>query len=393
MTILKPISGHTGLAKARAYLERDGRALARDFLNLDAPELPSDGPLPSYGEFDWASVMDATRAEFGNDAPWGDRRARTYKHYIVSPDPRDAAGLTALRHVTVSWVRECFPEHEVAVVYHDDNEGHVLHAHVVVNNTNLETGGRLRDPDPRALKRALQRISAEHGLSALADHESVPWQRRRVGRAEREIMAKGEYSWVADIRERVAVARGTARTERDFVALLGRMGVIVEPSRSREGDWVYSLADTPTRRVTGTRMGSAYTRSGVNSAMRTAMRSASPKAAERIVRLANGAIEVRDLRELGELARAVGFVSRNNIRSLAEMDRVISRSQDDSKTARLKTLRESCERYGLLPQAAPKPQRNRRPESTFDRPSRRPHDGGSHQRHQEQSRPSRGQER
>lgn len=77
MTILKPISGHTGLAKARAYLERDGRALARDFLNLDAPELPSDGPLPSYGEFDWASVMDATRAEFGNDAPWGDRRART----------------------------------------------------------------------------------------------------------------------------------------------------------------------------------------------------------------------------------------------------------------------------------------------------------------------------
>ena len=49
VTILKPISGHTGLAKARAYLERDGRALARDFLNLHAPELPSDGPLPPYG--------------------------------------------------------------------------------------------------------------------------------------------------------------------------------------------------------------------------------------------------------------------------------------------------------------------------------------------------------
>ena len=293
----------------------------------------------------------------------------------------------------MSWVRECFPEHEVAVVYHDDNEAHVLHAHVVVNNTNLETGGRLRDPDPRALKRALQRVSAEHGLSALADHESVPWQRRRVGRAEREIMAKGEYSWVADIRERVAVARGTARTERDFVALLGRMGVIVEPSRSREGDWVYSLADTPTRRVTGTRMGSAYTRSGVNSAMRTAMRSASPKAAERIVGLANGAIEVRDLRELGELARAVGFVSRNNVRSLAEMDRAISHSRDGSKTARLKTLRESCERYGLLPQTAPKPAASRRPSPGHDDGRRRPYDDGSHQIHHEQNRPSRSQER
>ena len=393
MTILKPISGHTGLAKARAYLERDGRALARDFLNLDAPELESDEDLPSYGEFDWASVMDATRAEFGNDAPWGDRRARTYKHYIVSPDPRDAAGLTALRYVTVSWVRECFPEHEVAVVYHDDNERHIPHAHVIVNNTNLETGSRLRDPDPRALKRALQRIAGEHGLSAFADHESVPWQRRRVGRAEREIMAKGEYSWVADIRERVAVARGAARTERDFVALLGRMGVVVEPSRSRAGDWVYALADTPTRRVTGAKLGSVYTRDGINSVMRTAGRSASPKAAERIVRLANDAIEVRDLGELRELARAVGFVSRNSVRSLAEMDSAISRSQDDSKTLRLKALRESCERYGLLPQTAPRPTVVRRLNPDHDDGGRRSYDDGSHQRHHEQGKPTRGQER
>lgn len=230
-------------------------------------------------------------------------------------------------------------------------------------------------------------------LSALADHESVPWQRRRVGRAEREITAKGEYSWVADIRRRVAVARGAARTECDFVALLGRMGVTTEPSRSREGDWVYSLADTPTRRVTGTRLGSAYTRSGVNSAMRTAMRSASPEAAERIVGLANGAIEVRDLGELGELAQAVGFVSRNNIRSLAEMDRAISRSRDGSKTARLKALRESCERYGLLPQTTPKPTMARRPSPDHEDGRRRSYDDGSHQRHHEQNRSGRGRER
>jgi len=206
-------------------------------------------------------------------------------------------------------------------------------------------------------------------------------------------MAKGEFSWVADIRERVAVARGTARTERDFVALLGRMGVVAEPSRSREGDWVYSLAETPTRRVTGAKLGSAYTRSGVNSAMRTAMRGASPKAAERIVKLANGAIEVRDLGELGELARAIGFVSRNNIRSLAEMDGAISRSRDGSQAARLKVLRESCERYGLLPQTAPKPTVVRRLNPDHDDGRRRSYDDGSHQIRHEQSRPSRSQER
>ena len=156
---------------------------------------------------------------------------------------------------------------------------------------------------------------------------------------------------------------------------------------------MYSLADTPTRRVTGTRLGSVYTRDGVNTAMRMAKRSASPEAAGRIVRLANDAIGVRDLGELRELARAVGFVSRNNIRSLAEMDRAISRSQDGSKLARLTALRESCERYGLLPQTAPKPTVVRRSNADHDGNRRRSYDDGSHQIHHEQSRPSRSQER
>lgn len=170
-------------------------------------------------------------------------------------------------------------------------------------------------------------------------------------------------------------------------------GVVAEPSRSREGDWVYSLADTPTRRVTGAKLGFSYTRRGVKSAMRTTTRSASPEAAEKIVRLANDAIEVRDLGELGELARAIGFVSRNNIRSLAQMDRAISRARSDSEAARLGALCDSCKRYGLLPQTTPKPTRDRRPNPGHDDGRRRTYDGGSHQRHHEQSTPGRSQER
>lgn len=40
-------------------------------------------------------------------------------------------------------MRENFGNYEVAVVYHDDNERRIPHAHVVVNNTNLNTGHRL----------------------------------------------------------------------------------------------------------------------------------------------------------------------------------------------------------------------------------------------------------
>ena len=75
------------------------------------------------------------------------------------------------------------------------------------------------------------------------------------------------------------------------------------------------------------------------------------------------------------------------------MDRAISRSRDGSKTARLKTLRESCERYGLLPQTAPKPTRGRRLSANHDDGGRRPYDDGSHQRHHEQNRSGKGRER
>ncbi|MBS6418930.1 MAG: hypothetical protein KH372_08945 [Olsenella uli] len=40
----------------------------------------------------------------------------------------------------------------MSIVYHDDNTGRIPHAQVVVNNTNVVTGRRLQDPDPKELK-------------------------------------------------------------------------------------------------------------------------------------------------------------------------------------------------------------------------------------------------
>ncbi len=166
MPYIKPISGHTTLGAAQRYLERDGRTLARDFINLDPQIIGlSDDGEPVYGAYDWASTMDTTRAMLGNDTSYKGRKARTYKHYVFSPDPRDGIGLSELRSVTMSWVRENFGDYKVAIVYHDDNEHHIPHAHFIVNNTNLDTGRRLQDPDPRALKRSAQRIAREHGLT------------------------------------------------------------------------------------------------------------------------------------------------------------------------------------------------------------------------------------
>lgn len=77
---------------------------------------------------------------------------------------------------------------------------------------------------------------------------------------ERDLVSKGEYSWVVDIRARVDVAKGIARDPDDFRAALVDIGVAVRESASRRGDWVYSLAETPSRQVTGSKLGASYTR-------------------------------------------------------------------------------------------------------------------------------------
>ena len=111
MPMLKTIAGHTSARGIRRYLTKKNRALAEDLINIDAPE--------GADAFDWAAVMDETRRAFGNDLPWRGRRVRTYKHYVVSPDPKDGISLESLRDLASSWAEEHFPDYEVAIVYHD----------------------------------------------------------------------------------------------------------------------------------------------------------------------------------------------------------------------------------------------------------------------------------
>lgn len=160
--MLKTIAGHTSARGICRYLTRKNRALASDYINIDVPD-----PMHPDAAFDWARVMDSTRRAFGNDLPWRGKRVRTYKHYVVSPDPKDGIGLEALRELATTWAAEHFSEYEVAIVYHNDNARGIPHAHVVVNNTNIETGRRLQDPDPKALAASLQDIAERQGLSAL----------------------------------------------------------------------------------------------------------------------------------------------------------------------------------------------------------------------------------
>jgi len=340
MCVIKPINGHTGLTKTRDYLYygegevrdyfmgADGdRCLAKDFLNLGTQTT----------EDNWDKVMDETRAAFGNDKPIGKNRAVTYRHYIISPDPKDKCDLATLRKLVMTWCEENFGldghmgTYQCAVFYHDDNSERterglpgIPHAHIIVNNTNLQTGKRLHieREDWRNLFYGLETISRDLGLSYFSvekvvdENDRVVYQpKRNVAvaekgedisdfyrqpellrkprrhdnrpsgqeiyrtKTEREILAKGQTSWKDELRDNIDIACNISRNMDEFRTNLAAMGVVTTERSGRRNngnDLIFyypqpgvDLADNK-KRVGGAKLGRQYTNAAIEGKMKLA---------------------------------------------------------------------------------------------------------------------------
>lgn len=362
MPYVKCISGHTSARGVQRYLERGGRALATDFVNIDVPVKGVCDGLEDHTPFDWWREMDRTRSDFGNDASWNGQRARTWKHYILSPSPEDGIELAKLRRLATAWAKENFGDYEVAIVYHDDNAGRIPPAHVVVNNTNLVTGHRIQEPDPRAVKRSIQRLARGMGFSWFEDaprsaaakraRAVTPRQQVHVGRAERELEAKGEYSWVGDIRARVSIARMVARNEAEFGSVLEAMGVEVRDNSARapRRDWVYSLAERPTLRVGGEKLGLSFGRDSLARRFASGSIGRLTDATEReVFRIAAEAYEVGDIAELRRLSDAVSVCQAVGARSIDDLVAAEGRLPRELDAAKLAAAVEYVSEKALLP--------------------------------------------
>ena len=277
MPFLGSKSGHEACGvRIRDYLElKDGRsrAIAHDFVNIHGKD----------HQRNWGYVMDRTRETFGNDKSWRGKDAVTYNHFVVSPDPRDGVDVDTLRELTMRWVHEFFGDgatagrlgnYEVAVVYHDDNENRVPHAHVIVNNTDLDSGRRLHrnnDVNEQALPNRLQEIAKDMGLRHFDNDENDKARKemQQAGRyftkEERKLLRRGRFSWKQDLANNLQVARRTSRSESEFLEACGRLGIAVE----RKGDdWMFSHPANPERwKVRGYRLGKAYSRAGIAKAI------------------------------------------------------------------------------------------------------------------------------
>ena len=376
MPILKPISGHGSTGGIRRYLEKGGRALARDLFNLSYDERDA-GALGNEAKeaCAWDAEMDATRAAFGTDAPWRGKPARTFKHFVLSPDPGDSIDLAALRELACSWALKHFGDHEIAIVYHDDNARGIPHAHIVVNSTNLLTGNRMHTEHPEDLNRALQDMARERGLSGLSNQRkpsegkgdaaeknkvNAPRTRRNVylGRQEREIAKAGGYTWVGDIRARVALAKTMATSEAEFFAILDALDVHVadNSSKARRDDWIFSLADWPSKKVSGERLGYTYGKQMLQRRFdRSGAYRPTEKSVDEIRKRAESAIELNDLEDLSKLSAALETCAKFDVESLEEFDARLAtlsrRGQIGSEGAqRLMQAKEYMTEHGLMPQ-------------------------------------------
>lgn len=350
MPILKAIAGHGNTGGIRNYLEKDGRALGRDFLNLPMEKwIEETAGMPPL-TIAWDKEMDNTRVAHDGNDPWRGLRARTFKHFVISPDPEDDIDLASLRELSQAWAKRYFGNHEIVIVYHDDNEHGIPHAHIVVNNIDIVTKYRLQTQHPEDLNRALQDMARERGLTGLSNEMPKRGERKRdidlprsrqavyFGRAERELMREGNYSWVGDIRARVALAKNTSRSEADFMEALRRLGIEVSDNAAsaRRDDWIYTLADQPSKRVSGERLGLTFGKQMLKSRFERQSAYHPERRTEHEIRMrAVDAVALNDLQDLSRLSAVLETCAKFDIRYLRDFDSRMAtlsqRGQEDSE--------------------------------------------------------------
>lgn len=313
------------------YLEKNNRAIARDFLNF---------PTDRDHTRNWSYFFDETRAEYGNDRQWGGKDPVTYQHFIISPDPRDEVDLDTLRAFVTEWANDLFGggegslgSFEVAIVYHDDNNRGIPHAHVVVNNTNLETGNKLHTSrkESKFLATHLQELALKYGLTAFENDGPVklePTLKIKRTAAENAIRKERKFSWKQELRNVADIAVRTSDGIPQFLDACAAYGVEVSVSRIDNKDFIYAHPANPTRWCcSGKQLGESY----VPRAIRERIEQVRPRIAALREKMRPNVLAAAPEAKLAEV-RTVADASKTERRH----------ATPEEKAAALKAIRDAC---------------------------------------------------
>lgn len=312
------------------YLEKNNRAIARDFLNFS---------LDRDHTRNWSYFFDMSRARDGNDRRWGGKDPVTYQHFIISPDPRDGVDLDTLRAFVTEWANDLFGggegslgEFEVAIVYHDDNKRGIPHAHAVVNNTDLATGKKLHisNSQNKFLATHLQDLALKYGLTAFETDGSAklePTLKIKRTAAENAIRKERKFSWKQELRNVADIAVRTSDGIPQFLDACAAYGVEVSVSQS-DMDYIYKHPANPTRWCcSGKQLGESY----VPRAIRERIEQVRPRIAALREKMRPNVLAAAPEAKLAEV-RTVADASKTERRH----------ATPEEKAAALKAIRDAC---------------------------------------------------
>ncbi len=366
MPELKPRDGYNKVKSYKFYLEREGREIARDFFNLELGKPVDDDDKNLMIDVDWADQMDDTRSMYKHDRMRNGKPPRFWLEYVLSPDPKDNISLEQMRSLACDFVAAEFSEYQVAIIYHDDNEKEIMHAHIIVNCSNLVTGKKLHEKDPKRLNRKIQKMAQERGLTPLSNEDRVykdktstqqPKTRQAYyeSQEERKIKESGRRSWVSDIRDCVSLAARVANNESEFREILKGMNINVNDNSTKawSRDWIYSFTDQPSKKVSGERLGMLFTKKQIeNKFSRSKRVSLEEMSDKEFKKVFDEAIEIENTEELFTFANAMSVCERYNIKAMEDFDKRLGSkfTQSEQKQKELQDAKEYMRYKNLLPE-------------------------------------------
>lgn len=143
-----------------------------------------------------------------------------------------------------------------------------------------------------------------------------------------------------------------ARSEDEFESVLSAMGVTVSENSAKAArhDWVYALAEQPTRRVGGERLGLSFSRESLERRFAAGAAGRLTDATERrLYEFAREACDLGDVRELRSLADAVSVCEAVGARSMDDLAHTMGRLPEGLDAARAAEAMACVSEKGLLP--------------------------------------------
>jgi len=216
------------------YINND-KALLRDSQNLIKPDK-------------WYEEMEMTRKDFGHDKARGLSKNTIIYHQMLNflPDECDMNGGIMTPELCMDYAKEYattyYPDYQIVFALHKEHckadDVYRYSVHMAINRSNLKTGNRLdegrsnvakvkRSGHVRDMDDKWRLAQLKKGVRNSMIHDKQP------SRIEREIEAKGIFSYKANLRELMPLAKDESTSLEKWTEKMNEWGVDVSVENGR----------------------------------------------------------------------------------------------------------------------------------------------------------------